>query len=155
MKRLVLVAALAGTAAADPGFTVSAGAGTNVGTPFVLARAGRRFARAPFFELFADYSYDKAISAFSFQTFGVGVRTYLARWGRVELFAQATAGLAISEGGTAQDPARELGDRLLGPVFTQGVGVAVHVCRCWSASFTLSTGDPVWLRPELAATYSF
>lgn len=157
MRLVVIVAALGSAAAAEPtGYSVATGGGTNVGTPFVELRAGRRFARAPHFEVYADYTYDRAISMFSFQTFGVGVHSYLFGFaGRFELFHQAVAAFAISSSGTGPVQNRMLGERLLGPVFTQGVGVEAHIDPCWSAAFVLSTGDPVWLRPELNVKYTF
>jgi hypothetical protein len=153
---VLVVLATATTARAEPrtGFTATAGGGLNVETGFVELQLGRRFARASFFEAYLDYSYDRPISAFSFQTFGIGVRTYFARFDRLELFHQASAAFAISSAGTATAPDRMLGDRLLGPVFTQGIGIATTI-RCWTAALVVSTGDPVWLRPEVAVRYTF
>jgi hypothetical protein len=154
----VILALTAQVAAAEPtGFSVATGGGTNVGTPFVEARAGRRFTRAEHFEVYLDYTYDRAISMFSFQTFGVGVHSYLFAFagGRAELFHQAVAAFAVSSSGEGPVQNRMLGERLLGPVFTQGVGVEAHVDACWAAAFVLSTGDPVWLRPELTVKYTF
>jgi hypothetical protein len=153
-RAFVIVGLAAGVAAAEPtGWSVATGGGTNVGTPFVEARAGRRFGH---FELYADYTYDRAISMFSFQTFGVGVHSYLLTFGgRYELFHQAVAAFAVSSSGEGPVQNRMLGERLMGPVFTQGVGVEAHLDPCWSAAFVLSTGDPVWLRPELTVKYVF
>ncbi len=157
MKRVLaalVLAASAREAVAEPGFSLAAGGGANVGTPFVEARAGRRFERAPHFELYVDYSFDRAISEFSFQTFGVGVHTYLLRFAsRFELFHQAVAALAISGSGSFMN--RDLGQRLLGPVLSQGVGVEAALDRCWAAALVVSAGDPVWLRSELAVKYTF
>jgi hypothetical protein len=158
MRWVVIVAVLAGAASAEPtGTSVATGGGTNVGTPFVEARLGRRFARASHFEVYADYTYDRAISMFSFQTFGLGVHSYFASFsdGRFELFHQAVAAFAISSSGAGPVQNRMLGERLLGPVFTQGLGIEFHIDPCWAAAFVLSTGDPVWLRPELTVKYTF
>ena len=157
--RSLVILALAGqAAAAEPtGFSLATGGGTNVGTPFVEARAGRRFTSAEHFELYVDYTYDRAISMFSFQTFGIGVHSYLWKFagGRVEMFHQAVAAFAVSSSGAGPVQNRALGERLLGPVFTQGFGVEAHIDACWAAAFVLSTGDPVWLRPELTVKYVF
>jgi hypothetical protein len=158
VRSLVIVALLATGARAEPtGFWVATGGGTNVGTPFVEARVGRRFTRAEHFAIYADYSYDRAISMFSFQTFGIGVHSYLFAFadGRLEMFHQATAGFAVSSSGAGPVQGRMLGERLLGPVFTQGLGVEAHVDACWAAAFVVSIGDPVWLRPELSVKYTF
>ena len=146
-----MVIATARLAAADGAFTATAGGGLNVGTPFAELQVGRRFAGAPHFELYLDYSYGAAISTYPFHTFGLGARTYLKRWGRVELFHQALAAFGLGTGGHFQ----MFGDRVLGPFLTQGVGVAVTVAPCWSVAFVASTGDPVWLRTELAVRYRF
>jgi hypothetical protein len=149
--------ALAGRTAiaGPPGFSVAVGGGVNVGTPFIEAQVGRRFEAAKHFELYLDYSYDAAISEFSFQTFGLGARTYLASFGRFELFHQALAGFAVSSGGEGPVSHREIGERLLGPVFTQGVGAEVLLYRGLTATLVVSTGYPVWLRPELTVKYRF
>ncbi len=154
---LVVVALAVRVAAAEPtGFSVASGGGTNVGTPFVEARAGWRFHRASHFELYADYSYDRPISMFSFQTFGVGVHSYLFTFaGRYELFHQAVAAFAVSSSGQGPVGNRMLGERMLGPVFTQGVGIEAHLDACWAAAVVVSTGDPVWLRPEASVKYTF
>jgi hypothetical protein len=154
---LAVVALLAATASADPGggFTVAVGGGTNVGTPFVEAQLGRRFHRAPFLEIFLDYSYDRPISELSFQTFGGGVRTYFTRFARFELFFQAVAAFGVSSSGTGPVQNRAIGERLLGAFMTQGIGISAQLYRCWTASFTVSTGYPVYLRPELAVRYTF
>jgi hypothetical protein len=153
---IVVAFAAAPQARADPGpgFTAALGGGLNVGKPFAEAQLGRRFARARYFELFVDYSFDKAISQFSFQTLGLGARTYFARFDRFELYHQAVAAFALASGGNSP-VARDLGDRLLGGLFTQGVGIAARVHGCWTAAFTVSTGYPVWLRTELAVRYTF
>jgi hypothetical protein len=135
------------------GFTATAGGGTNVDAPFVELQLGRRFERAAFFELFADYSYDAAVSEFSFQTFGLGARTYLFAFDRFELFHQAVAALAVSSSGGHDN--RDFGQRLLGAVLTQGVGLQAQVVPRWQVALTLSTGTPVWLRPELTVRYAF
>jgi len=153
-RAVVIVVLACGVAGAEPtGWSVATGGGTNVGTPFVEARAGRRFGH---FELYADYTYDRAISMFSFQTFGVGVHSYLWKLSdRFELFHQAVAAFAVSSSGEGPVQDRMLGERLLGPVFSQGVGIEAHLDACWSAAFVLSTGDPVWLRPELTVKYTW
>jgi len=136
------------------GFTATAGGGLNVDTPFVEAQLGRRFTRAPFFEVFLDYSYNAAISELSFQTFGVGARTYVLRFGkRFELFHQALAAFAIS--GSGEFDNRDIGQRVLGAVLTQGVGVQAAIDPCWNVALTVSTGTPVWLRPELTVRFTF
>ena len=137
------------------GFTATLGAGANVDTPFVEAQLGRRFTRAPFFELFVDYSYNRPISEFSFQTFGLGARTYLFRRRRFEMFHQAVAALAISSSGKGDVQDREIGERLLGAVLTQGVGTQLAINRCWNVALTVSTGTPIWLRTELAVRYAW
>jgi len=151
----VLILALTASAHAEPGFTAGVGGGTNVDAPYVVAQLGRRFERVPFLEVFLDYSYDRPISELSFQTFGAGVRTYVARWDRVELFHQATAAFAVSASGKGPVQNRDLGERLLGAFMEQGLGVAVHIDCRWSASLAVSTGYPVWLRPELAVRVVF
>ena len=157
LRPLLVVAVLSTVARADPGggFTAAAGGGTNVGTPFVEAQLGRRFKRAPFIELYLDYSYDRPISELSFQTFGVGVRTYFKRFDRFELFHQALAAFALSSSGAGPVQGRAIGERILGPVMMQGLGISAQLYRCWTASLTVSTGYPVWLRPELAVRYTF
>jgi len=153
---LVLVALATTTADAEPraGFTASAAGGLNVGAPYVDAQLGRRFKRARFFELYLDYSYGAAISEFSFQTFGLGERTYFGRFDRFEVFHEALAAFAVSSSGTSSI-GRAIGERLLGPVFTQGIGLQATIHGCWSAALVVSTGYPVWLRTELAARYTF
>src|SRR3954468_10848295 len=151
-----VIVALAATAHADPGgFTAAVGGGTNVGTPFVEAQLGRRFHRAPFLEIALDYSYDRPISELSFQTFGAGVRTYFAHFDRFEVFHQAVLAFAVSSSGTGPVQGRAIGERVLGAFMTQGIGIAAHLDCRWSASFTLATGYPVWLRPELAVRVTF
>lgn len=155
MRVLIALLICASVAHAEPrgGFTFAAGGGTNVGTPFAELQVGRRFVRAPFLELFLDASYGAAISEVPFMTLGAGIRTYFLRRGRVELFHQALAAFAISGSGNVND--RAIGERLLGAFMTQGVGISVELCRCWSVSLAVSTGYPVWLRPELAARYTW
>ena len=155
-SRIALAVVLHATVAEAEHAGVSAGigGGLNVGTPFVQAQLGRRFRRASHFELFLDYSYDKAISEFSFQTFGVGARTYVARTGRFEVFHQAVAAFVVSSSGDGPVQ-RAIGERLLGPMFTQGLGAQLEVHRCWTVALVLSTGYPVWLRPELSLRYTF
>lgn len=143
------------TPAVRTGFGLALDGGTNVATPFLGAQIGWRFARADFFELYLDYAYGAAISEFSFHTFGAGTRTFFFSRGRVELFHQALLGFGVSAGGTTDVPNRDLGQRLLGAFMTQGLGVDVAVTGGLHASFALSTGYPVWLRPELALRYRF
>lgn len=154
---IALTVALTSVTHADPhgGFTAALGGGTNVGTPYVEAQLGRRFRRAPFFEIYLDYSYDRPISELSFQTFGAGVRTYVKRFGRFELYHQALLAFAVSSSGTGPVQNRAIGERLLGAFVTQGLGLSAQLHGCWSAALTVSTGYPVWLRPELALRYTF
>jgi len=155
VNRLVAIVTLVGAAsiarADDTGFTASAGGGLDVGAPFGELQLGRRFTGAPHFELFVDYSYNAAISTYRFHTFGVGARTYITRFGQFELFHQALAAFALGSGGHL----RTFGDRLLGAFVTQGIGMSAHVSSCWSAAVVVSTGYPVWLRPELVVRYRF
>lgn len=137
------------------GVTLAIGGGVNVATPFVEIQAGRRFRGAPHVEAFVDYSYDRPISAFAFHTLGVGVRTRLAGVGRFELYHQAVAALAVSESGRGPVHDRDLGQRLLGALLTQGVGAAVMVGDRWMVSAGLTTGTPVWLRPSLDVGATF
>ena len=137
------------------GFTLTAGFGLNVDTPFVEIQAGRRFTCARHFELFLDYSYDRPISTFSFQTLGIGARTHVARLGPVELFHQALAAFAVSSSGTGPVTGRDLGERLLGGFLTQGVGLATTRPGRWTVALVVSTGYPVWLRPELTVQHTF
>ncbi len=145
------------TAGAEGHHGVSAGVygGLNQAHPFVGAQAGYPFARADFFELYVDYSYGSAISEFAFQTFATGARTYFASFSRIELYHQALLGFALSSSGTAQVPERSLGERLLGAFATQGVGIDAAVWRGLHAALSVSTGYPVWLRPDLARRYRF
>jgi hypothetical protein len=154
---IALVVAAPALARADGAFSATAGAGLNVGTPFFEGQLARRFVRAPHVELYLDYSYDRPISELSFQTFGVGVRTYFAKLadGDVELYHQALAGFALSSSGKGPVQDRSLGERLLGGVFEQGVGVAYHVDACWAIAATASVGYPVYLRSDLAIRWSF
>jgi hypothetical protein len=155
VKTALIVILLAAPAYAKPGFTATAGGGTNVDTPFVEVQIGRRFRRAPFFELFLDYSYDRPISLFSFQTFGLGVRTYFWKFDRFEMFHQAMAAFAISSSGRGPVQDREIGERLLGAFLTQGVGVQAAINPCWNVALTVNTGTPVWLRPELSVRFTW
>ena len=152
---VLVLAALAVHAEAQPGWTVTTGGGMNVDAPFVELQLGRRFQRASFFEVFLDYSYNAAISEFSFQTFGVGARTYFMRRGRFEMFHQAVAAFAISSSGKGDVQDREIGERLLGAVLAQGVGAQVAINPCWTVALTISTGTPIWLRPELAVRFTW
>jgi hypothetical protein len=68
---------------------------------------------------------------------------------------QALLGFAVAGGGTSPATNRDLGARLLGAFMTQGVGADVWVASGLSLSVTVSTGYPVWLRPELALRYRF
>ena len=132
------------------GWIASVGVGLDVGTPFAEVQLGRRF-HAPF-ELYLDYSYNGTISAYPFHTVGVGVRTYLVPLGEhATLFHQSLAAFGIGTGGHFQT----IGDRLLGPFFTMGLGVDVKLHPCWSIAAVLAVGDPVWLRSELAVRYRF
>ncbi|MBL8624489.1 MAG: hypothetical protein JNK64_24490 [Myxococcales bacterium] len=137
------------------GFTVAVGAGVNVDTPFVEVQLGRRFRCAPHLEAYVDYSYDRPISAFAFHTLGVGVRTRIGGVGPVEVFHQATAALAVSEAGRGPVQDRDLGQRLLGAILTQGVGAATTLPGRWTVALTLTTGTPVWLRPSLDVQRTF
>lgn len=138
-----------------PGLGLAVAGGLNVTHPFVRAELGWRFARAEFLELYGEYSLNAAISTFPFHTLGVGVRTYFTRFGRVALYAQASAGLAIASGGSSPAPSRTLGERLLGAFMTQGVGLDLALVRGLSAGLSVSTGYPVWLRPELSLRWRF
>jgi len=152
MRLLWVVSMICATrVAVAGGVTASAGGGMNVGTPFAEVEVGRRFPCARFLELYADYSYDAAISTYAFHTFGIGARTYVAHLGPSELFLQSLAGFAISGGGHFQT----FGDRLLGPFFTQGVGLAYPITPAWTVAVSVSTGDPVWLRSDLAVRFTF
>jgi hypothetical protein len=146
------------TATAVPsrgGFGIGINGGTNVLTPYFGARAGVRFSRADFFEVYVDYSYGAAISTFPFHTIGFGTRTYFFTRGRIELYHQGLLAVGLSSGGTAEVPNRTLGERLLGVFMTQGIGVDLSIWRGLHTSLTVSTGYPVWLRPELALGYRF
>lgn len=137
------------------GPSVAVSGGANVVHPYVGVNAGYRFARADFVEVFVDWSYDAAISTFPFHTFGAGARTFFATLGPVEIYHQALFGFALSGGGTASEPSRDLGERLLGAFTTQGVGAEVRVVQGLRLALTASTGYPVWFRPELAARWRF
>jgi hypothetical protein len=140
---------------AQTGFGASAETGVNVLRPFVGAQFGYRFASAPQFELFLDYSYNTAISAFDFHTGGLGAHAYLLTFGSFELYYQGRLSLGISAGGRTNVPERDLGQRLLGAFVTQGLGVDAHLLPSLSIALTLDTGYPVWLRPALAVRYRF
>jgi hypothetical protein len=137
------------------GFTVSAGGGLNLDTPFVEAQFGRRFVRAPHFELYVDYSYGAAISEFNFQTFGIGARTYFSHYGRVEVFHQALMAFGVSASGNSTVEDRGFGERVLGAFMEQGIGVQVALTDGWRLATVVSVGYPVWLRSELAVRYAF
>ena len=154
-RALVALLLVASSAHAKPGFTATAGAGANVDTPFVELQLGRRFRRAPFFEFFLDYSYDRPISLFSFQTFGVGARTYFLHRGRFEMFHQAVASFALSSSGRGDVQDRDIGQRVLGGVLAQGVGLQFAIDRCWNVALTVSVGTPIWLRSELAVRFTW
>jgi hypothetical protein len=150
IRSLVLVCALAAPAAAEPGWFVSAGAGLNTSHPFGELQLGHHF-RAPF-ELYLDYSYDATISEFPFQTLGVGARTYFFHVGNLRIFHQALTGGALSSGGSGAVQNRTFGDRLLGGIFEQGLGVDLEIVPGWSVKAAVSTGYPVWLRSEVGVT---
>ncbi|MBL8609524.1 MAG: hypothetical protein JNL38_19495 [Myxococcales bacterium] len=138
------------------GLALALAQGLNVSRPFAGAQVGYRFERASFLEAFVDYSYDAPISELSFHTLGLGARVYFASFfDSVELYHQSLFGTALSSGGPAAAPKRELGERLLGVFMTQGLGAEVHVAYGFHAGLTLSTGYPVWFRPELAVRYRF
>lgn len=139
-----------------PGLSVGAGGGLNVTSPFASAQVGWRFSGGlNAFEMYLDYSYNAPISYFSFQTFGLGARTYLGRSERFQLYHQALAALAVSASGRGPVQDRDLGQRLLGAFLTQGIGLQAVVSGGWTASLLLATGYPVWLRPELTVRYTF
>ena len=143
---VVLVLTSTTTAAsADGNFAVGDAAGLNLTTPYADLTFARRFARAPHVELYLDAGYDRPISYFAFYTGGLGLRTTLTTFGTDELalFHQALAGFAISESGRGPVQNRDLPQRLLGPVFTQGLGLEYRFAPCWSAAATVSTGYPV------------
>ncbi|HEY4181974.1 MAG TPA: hypothetical protein VGM90_34260 [Kofleriaceae bacterium] len=161
MRRIAcLVILIAATANADNrpfdhGYTVTVGGGLNVSAPYLEAQVGRRFERAPFFELYLDYSYGWPISELSFQTFGIGERSYFFHRPRVEVFHQALMGFAISSSGTGKVQDRAIGERFLGAFVSQGLGTAVTIAPQWQLSLTLSSGYPVWLRSDLSLRYTF
>jgi len=150
MRALVVVCALAGTAHAE--WFASAGLGANTFHGFGELQVGHRLCTVPF-ELYLDYSYDAAISQFTFQTLGIGARTYFYRAATVQVFHQALAGAALSSGGEGAVQHRTFGDRLLGGIFEQGAGVEVALTRSWAVKAVVSTGYPVWLRSELGVTF--
>ncbi len=156
---VLAILAVASPASADrsTGFTASVGAGFNLDTPFVEAQLGRRFVRAPHFEVFLDYSYGAAISEFAFQTFGVGARTYFARCrcGRIEVFHQAVMAFGLSASGNGAVEGRQLGERVLGAFMTQGLGTQLALTDRWRLALVVSTGYPVWLRSELAVRFAW
>lgn len=137
------------------GYTLTAGGGLNVDVPFGELQLGRRFVRAPTFELYLDYSYGMAISEYDFQTFGIGARTYFSKHGRVEVFHQALAAFGLSASGNGVVENRALGERVLGAFMEQGVGVQVALSESWRLATVVSVGYPVWLRSELALRYAF
>ena len=141
--------------AADGGFTLSAGAGLNRDAPFGELQLGRRFVRAPQFELYLDYSYGAAISEYAFQTIGIGARTYFVHRGRVEVFHQALAAFGVSASGNDTVADRALGERLLGAFMAQGLGVQIALSESWRLATVVSVGYPVWLRPEIALRFAF
>ena len=141
--------------AADGGFTLTAGGGLNVDTAFGELQLGRRFVRAPHFELYLDYSYGAAISDFNFQTFGIGARTYFAHHGRVEVFHQALMAFGLSGSGNGAVDDRELGERVLGAFMEQGIGAQIALTESWRLAAVVSVGYPVWLRSELALRFAF
>ena len=144
------------TALGSPsGFTATLVGGLNVDTPFVELELGRRFDRAPHFELYLDYSYGAAISEFSFQTFGAGVRTYFFEHGRVELFHQALLALGVSSSGNGVVEDRAIGERLLGAFMTQGLGAQVQLTQELSLTLGVATGYPVWLRSDVGVRFTF
>lgn len=155
------ILAMASPASADrlatTGFTATVGAGLNLDTPFVEAQLGRRFASAPHFEIFLDYSYGAAISEFDFQTFGVGARTYIARChcNRIEVFHQAVLAFGLSASGNGAVEGRQLGERILGAFVTQGLGTQLALTDHWQLALVVSTGYPVWLRSELAVRFTW
>jgi hypothetical protein len=139
----------------DHGFTATVGGGFNVSAAYLEAQVGRRFERAPFFELYLDYSYGWPISELSFQTFGLGARAYFFHRPRVEVFHQALMGFAVSSSGTGAVHDRAIGERLLGAFVTQGLGTAVTIAPQWQLALTMSSGYPVWLRSDLSLRYTF
>lgn len=140
---------------ADGGFTLSAGGGLNVEAPYGELQLGRRFVRAPHFELYLDYSYGAAISAYDFQTFGIGARTYFFHRERVEVFHQALLAFGLSASGNDTVDDRALGERVLGAFVAQGLGVQIALSESWWLGAVVSFGYPVWLRPELALRFAF
>lgn len=137
------------------GLGLSLSGGLNVSHPFLGAEVGWRFERAPFFEVFLDYSYGWPISAFPFHTAGAGVRTRFATLGNVTVFHEALLAIAVSGGGSVDAPHRDLGERLLGAFVTQGLGAEYAFGGNWCAGLAVTTGYPVWLRSELALRHSF
>lgn len=161
---LLLVVATTLTADADRrgrtraptlGFTARIGGGANVLDPYLELQLGRRFTRAPWFELYLDYSYNWPISEFSFHTFGVGARTMLVRGRHAQLFHQSLLAFAVSSSGDGPVTDRELGERLLGAFVTQGLGVAWQLAPRWTMSLAASTGYPVWLRSDVSVGVTF
>lgn len=139
-----------------PGLSIALGGGVNVSSPFASAQVGWRFSGASNpFEVFLDYGFNSAISYFSFQTIAVGARTFLGKGQRFQIFHHAAAGLAVSSAGEGPVQNRDLGVRLLGPFFTQGIGTQALLAQGWTASLLVATGYPVWLRPELTVGYRF
>jgi hypothetical protein len=146
VRAFVVVMLIAGSARAEERWFASAGVGLNTTHPFGELQLGRHWAHVPF-ELYLDYSYDAHISQYAFQTFGVGARTYFLHVGNLRVFHQALAGAALSSA------PGDLGDRLLGGIFEQGLGMSLDLVPGWSVKAALSTGYPVWLRSEVGVTY--
>jgi hypothetical protein len=160
VRRLLALVVLTGstaTAAADGNFALGAAAGLNVATPYADLSVARRFVRAPHVEMVLDVSYDRPISYFAFYTAGLGLRTTLTHFGTddLALFHEALAGFAVSESGRGPVQDRDLPQRLLGPVFTQGLGLEYRFAPCWSAAVTVSTGYPVYLRSDAGIRWHF
>ena len=143
------------SAGSPSGFTATVVGGLNVDTPFVELELGRRFERAPHFEIYLDYSYGAAISQFSFQTFGAGVRTYFFHHRQVEVFHQALLALGVSSSGNGVVEDRAIGERLLGAFMTQGLGAQVQLTRELSLTVGIDTGYPVWLRSDVGVRFTF
>jgi len=144
--QFICVVLLAGSARAEERWFASAGAGLDTSHPFGELQLGHHFAHVPF-ELYLDYSYDAHISQYAFQTLGIGARTYVVHVGNLRVFHQALAGGALSSA------PGDLGDRLLGGIFEQGLGLSLDLVPGWSVKAVVSTGYPVWLRSELGVTY--
>jgi hypothetical protein len=146
VRALVVVLWIAGSAHAEERWFASADAGLNTTHPFGELQLGHHWAHVPF-ELYVDYSYDAHISQYAFQTLGIGARTFILHVGNLRVFHQALAGAALSSA------PGDLGDRLLGGIFEQGLGMSLDLVPGWSVKAAVSTGYPVWLRGELGVTY--